>query len=36
MTARKFFYQNLIMQIECLDCALSEQKNFRVGDTFIL
>ena len=34
MTARKFFDQNLIIQIECLDCGSNEQSNFRVGDKF--
>ena len=36
MTAIKNFDQNLIIQIECLDCGSSEQRNFRVGDTFNL
>ena len=34
MTARKFFDQNLIIQIECFDCGSNEQRNFRVGGTF--
>ena len=36
MTTRKYFDQNVIIQIECLDCGSSEQRNFRIGDTFNL
>ena len=36
MSERKFLDQKLEIQIECLDCGSSEQKDFRIGDKFNL